>query len=85
MTQIVYLLCAATSVLCATLLIRSFGRTRPPLLLWTSLCFAGLALNNILLFVDRIVIPATDLSLLRSCVALAALAVLLYGLVWESK
>jgi hypothetical protein len=71
------------SVACAALLVRSYRATRVRLLLWSSLCFAGLALNNVLLFVDRIIVPEVDLQLLRTSVALAAMYMLL-GLIWES-
>jgi len=86
MAETVYLLCAATSVTCAVLLLRAYRRQRTRLLLWSSLCFVLLALNNILLFVDLIVVPsAIDLSLWRSAVALAGVGVLLFGLIWESR
>jgi hypothetical protein len=85
MAETVYLLCALTSIACAALLIRGYQKARERLLLWTSLCFIGLAINNVLLFVDLVVIPSVDLSLLRSGTALAAMAVLLYGLIWEAR
>jgi hypothetical protein len=86
MAEAVYLLCAATSVACAVLLLRGYARQRTRLLLWSSVCFALLALNNTLLFVDLIIIPeAVDLSIWRSVTALAGIAVLLFGLVWESR
>ena len=86
MPETVYLLCAATSVMCAVLLLRAYRRQRTRLLLWSSLCFVLLALNNILLFVDLIVVPSEiDLSLWRSGVALAGVGVLLFGLIWESR
>jgi hypothetical protein len=85
MAEAVYILCALTSVVCAGLLIRKYLQTRARLLLWTSLCFIGLALNSVLLFVDLVMVPNADLSALRGYTALAALAVLLSGLVWESK
>ena len=86
MPETVYLLCAATSVTCAVLLLRAYRRQRTRLLLWSSLCFVLLALNNILLFVDLIVVPsAIDLSLWRSAVALAGVGVLLFGLIWELR
>ena len=86
MPEVVYVLCALTSVLCAGLLIRSYRQNRSRLLLWSTLCFVGLALNNILLFVDLVVTgPDIDLSLLRSLMALGALATMVIGLVWESK
>jgi hypothetical protein len=80
---IVYALCALTSVVCSALLFRAHGRNRTRLLLWSSASFAGLAANNILLFVDLIVVPAADLSVLRGVVALLAVSVLLFGLTWD--
>ena len=85
MAPIVYLLCAVTSAVCAILLIRSFRRTRVRLLLWTSLCFVGLTLNNALLFVDLAVVPSIDLSVLRTGIALGAMLILLFGLIWEMR
>ncbi|MFZ5897041.1 MAG: DUF5985 family protein [Myxococcota bacterium] len=84
MAQIVYASCALTSIVCAALLVRSYWATRLRLLLWSSLCFAGLALNNTLLFVDRILVPEFDLQLPRTLVALVAMSMLLFGLIWES-
>ena len=85
MAEAVYILCAATSIACALLLFRGYRRSRTPLLFWSSLCFAGLALNNVLLFVDLVVVPTTDLSIVRSLTALIALGLLLFGLVWNSR
>jgi len=86
MPEIVYVLCALTSVLCAGLLIRSYRSNKSRLLLWSTLCFVGLALNNILLLVDLVLTgDAVDLRLFRSFSALVALATLIIGLVWESK
>jgi hypothetical protein len=84
MAETVYILCTLTSVACAVLLGRSYRRTRMRLLLWGALCFTGLSVNSALLFVDLIVFPEVDLALWRSCVALAALLLLVFGLVWES-
>lgn len=85
MAETVYLLCAATSVACAALLLRAYLRQRTRLLLWSSLCFVLLAVNNALLFVDLSTTAAVDLSLWRSVTALAGVSVLLFGLVWESR
>lgn len=85
MANAVYLLCALTSIVCAALLIQGFLRTRSRLLLWSSLCFAGLVVNNLLLVVDRIFVSNVDLYTVRSLSALVALTLLVYGLVWESK
>jgi hypothetical protein len=85
MAEIVYLLCAATSVACAVLLLRGYARTATRFLLWSGLCFVGLALNNIVLAVDLMVIPGTDLSTWRLVPAAAGILLLLYGLVWEAE
>jgi hypothetical protein len=83
MAQTVYLLCAVTSSLCATLLIRAYRRTGTRLLLWSGLCFVGLALNNVVLVVDLLIVPDIDLSTWRTIPAVIGLGLLLYGLVWE--
>jgi hypothetical protein len=86
MPEAVYILCALTSLTCAGLLVRSYLQNRVRLLLWSSLCFVGLALNNVLLFVDLVVIPSTiDLSIWRSLPALVGMMLLLVGLVLESR
>lgn len=82
---VVYALCALTSMVCAALLLRGYLRSGVRLLLWSGLCFVGLALNNILLFIDLRVVPETDLSVIRTIPALLGVIVLIYGLVWESR
>ena len=81
----VYALCALTSVSCAVLLFRGYRRSGVRLLLWSGICFVGLALNNILLFIDVRVVPDVDLSLWRTIPAVAGVLALLYGLVWETN
>jgi hypothetical protein len=85
MAEAVYALCALTSLLCAGLLLRAWLETRVRLLLWCLLCFIGLALNNILLFIDKIVTPETDLSAWRALPAALGVAILVYGLVLDSS
>lgn len=85
MATLVFALCALTSLVCMLLLIRGWLQSRARLLLWASLCFAGLALNNVLLFVDLRVVPTVDLSVWRSLPALVGLMVLVYGLVWDAR
>jgi len=85
MALTVYSLCAITSLTCAALLLRSYLANRTPLLFWSSLCFFGLAFNNILLFIDLVVVPTVDLSFYRALCALAAVSVLLIGLIWDSE
>ncbi len=81
---IVYLLCFATSSACAFLLWRSYRRTRARLLMWSALCFLLLACNNLLVVIDLVVLPtAVTLQLPRVIVSLAAVAVLLFGFIWD--
>jgi hypothetical protein len=85
MAEAVYVLCALTSAACAVLLWRGYLRSYTNLLFWSSLCFLGLAANNVLLFIDLVVVPSIDLSLWRNGLSVAAMIVLLFGLVWESS
>ena len=84
MATAIYILCALTSIICAALLLRGWSQTRARLLFWSGLCFAGLALNNILLIIDVAVLPQVDLEIWRTVPALAGIALLVYGLVWET-
>ncbi len=81
---LMYLLCAATSILCMVLLMRGYAHSGSRLLLWSMLCFVGLTLNNLLLFFDLVILPDLDLRWLRYAVALAAISVLIYGFIWEA-
>jgi Family of unknown function (DUF5985) len=83
MATAVYILSALISLACAALLLRSFVATRSALLLWAAICFLGLTLNNALLFVDKVVVTDTDLSLWRTIPALAGMLALIVGLLWE--
>ncbi|MBP2296821.1 DUF5985 family protein [Azospirillum rugosum] len=81
----VYLLCFAASVVCMVLLVRSYARTRSRLLLWSAICFVCLAANNLLLFVDMLILPQIDLRPLRHLTALGGIGALLYGFVWDAE
>ena len=83
--DIVYVLCVLTSLACDVLLWRGYRRSRARLLMWSSLCFAGFAMNNALLIVDLRVLPAVDLSVWRTLPALLGIALLVYGLVWDAE
>lgn len=85
MAAAVYVLCALTSLACAVLLLRAYALRRVRLLLWSGLGFVGFALGNTVLVVDMLVLPDGDLSLLRNLPVLAGLAVLVYGLVWDTQ
>ncbi len=79
-----YLMCAASCLACTGLLVRSYLRNRTALLLWSALGFVCLSANNIFLVLDLVVFPDIDFLLYRNLAALAAIAVLLYGFIWEA-
>ena len=80
---LVYTLCFATSALCAYLLGRSFRSTRSRLLFWSALCFALLAVVNFLVVLDMLVFPGVNLRPVRLWLSLVAVAVLLFGFIWD--
>jgi hypothetical protein len=84
MESAVYVLSAITSSICMLLLVRGYLASRSRLLMWSAACFGGLALNNVLLVVDLLVLPDVDLSVLRALVMAAAFLVLTVGLIWEA-
>ena len=57
MASLVYILCALTSAACCAMLLRGFLRSRARFLLWSSLCFAALFLTNLMLMIERVVVP----------------------------
>ena len=81
----VYLLCLITSLVCAGLLIRSYARTREPLLFWSALCFCLLGANNFAVVADMLFLPAIDLTPLRDLISFAAVSVLVGGFIWGSE
>lgn len=78
----IYALCAITSLLCAFLLLRGYRRNRTKLLFWSSICFAALAVDNIVLAIDLAVFPEVDFygTLIRSFLKAFAGSVLLFGI-----
>jgi hypothetical protein len=81
----VYVLCALTSLACSLLLFRGYRRTGVRLLFWSALCFAGLALDNSMLYLDAVVFPDVDLSVWRRIPSVAALSLLIFGLIWDGS
>ena len=79
-----YVIGALVSLVCTALLMRGYRDTRRRLLLWSGLCFAGMTLSNMLVFVDLVIAPDVDLYLWRLSTAAVSMLLLLYGLVWES-
>jgi hypothetical protein len=80
-----YLLAVLTCLACTLLLWRSYARTGLRLLLWSALCFVGLTASNLLLFFDQLIFMELDLRVWRLAAALAGLAFLLYGFLFESE
>lgn len=85
MADLVYSLCALTSLACAALLLRGYAQGRARLLLWSGLCFSLLFLNNLMLVLDVRVFPDVDLSIWRTVPAIAGVGVLIYGLIWDAR
>ena len=82
---LVYVLCLATSALCAGLLLRAWRQSHSRLLLWTAAAFVLLAINNLFLVADLVLFPDVDLWPFRQAASLLAASVLIYGFVWEAK
>ncbi len=85
MGPVVYMLGAFISLCCGVLLLRSYGHVKKGLLLWSGLCFVGLAISNALIFVDLVIFPQVNLYPMRLATAAASMLLLLYGLIWESE
>lgn len=84
MAATVYVLCLIASTVCAVLLIRSALTRGSSLLIWSAACFSLLALNNLLVVIDLLLLPTqVDLSLFRQLSNLAAVSTLLYGFIRE--
>jgi len=83
--SIVYVLCAIASGICTGLLWRGYRRSGARLLWWSTWCFAGLFVNNVLLVIDLRVLMGVDLSVIRTLPALLGVACLLFGFIWETK
>jgi hypothetical protein len=83
---VLFLLAALTSIGCTWLLLRAYARSRIRLLFWTGVCFIFLSVNNVLLFVDTIILPTqVDLRIYRLTAALVGIACLLYAFIWEAE
>lgn len=85
MAELIYSLCTLTSLACAWMLLRGYRRNGHRLLLWSGWCFIVLTVNNMLLVLDKVVLPGADLSFARLVTALLALVLLLYGLIYEKE
>jgi uncharacterized protein DUF5985 len=84
-TFVLTMLAALTSIGCMVLLFRAYSSVRLRLLLWSALCFVCLSVGNLLLFLDLAVYPDVDFRPYRLVAALAGVAFLLYGFIWEAE
>jgi amino acid permease len=82
--EAVYILCAVTAMTCAFLLARANQKTPSRFLLFASVCFGALAINSVLLVLDRIIFPSEmDLRVWRLGAATLGLFVLLWALITQ--
>lgn len=92
MAEVVYLLCMLASIACAGFLLNGYRRYHTRLLLYCCLCFVGLALNNLFLFIDVVLIPEfqlnqmdqVDLAPWRILPALFGIMIFIYGALKET-
>ncbi len=85
MVATVYFLCTLVSLFCCILLFRGYCKSGFRLLLWSSICFLFMTLDNTFLLMDRVMFPDLNMVLWRRPFALIGLAFLVYGMVWEDK
>lgn len=85
MSATVYILTCITTLLCSVMLLRGYFRVRRNLLLWSGLCFLGLTVTNVLKVLDLLIFLHTDLYTYRLGASAIAMALLIYGLIWESQ
>jgi hypothetical protein len=78
--HVVYVLCAATALLCAIFLFRQWRRTGVPLILWAGIAFAFFTLNNLALIVDFTLLPEKNLTYIRQGLNLAGAMSLIIGI-----
>lgn len=80
-----YLVSLFTCLACTILLFRAYLQRKVTLLLWSSICFVGLTISNLLLVIDLAVLPSIDLRLIRLIFSLGGMLFLLYGFIWETE
>lgn len=81
----VYILGFLVTLACGVLLFRAWSAVGKRLLLWSAVCFCGLAISNLLVFIDLVLLPEVDLYPFRLLTAAVSMLILLYGLIWEGQ
>jgi hypothetical protein len=84
MPGLVYILCALTSLGSAVLLWRAVGKPGNGLLFWSGVCFLGMAINNVLMYIDSVLFPTFYMYELPNIVALVSIIILSLALIWHS-
>lgn len=82
MAAAVFVLCALTCIACLAFLARAYHRSRGRLVFWTAICFAGLALNNVLIAINQLIFRSVHMPW-RAIPAALGLVALAYGLIAE--
>lgn len=82
---IVYSLCLLTSTVCAGLLGRMFLKSGARMLFWSACCFVLLAIVNLIVILDMLVIPQIDFRLARLGLSFGAVSLLLFGFIWDNE
>ena len=83
---ILFLLAVVTSLACTVLLFRGYLNSGLRILMWSALCFVCLTVNNVLLFIDLVLLPTDiDLRLFRHGTALIGMLFLIYGFIHETE
>ena len=85
MNAALYILTCLTTSLCAILLLRAYFNVRRRMLLWSGLCFVGLSVSNLFVIFDLVIYPEIDFYTYRLASSAVSIALLLWGLVWESR
>jgi hypothetical protein len=78
---LVYILCAATSLGSAALLLRAALGNKAGLLFLSAFCFFAMAINNVLLYVNFVMLPEVDLLLAARLATVLAIVLLNIGLI----
>ena len=85
LSDLVYLLCFLAAAMCAALLVRQYRMVPSRVLLWSAACFGFLAMSNLLVVFDRLLLAESDFRTPRQILTLLAVSVLLFGFIWEAE
>lgn len=84
MAELIYITCALASSTCALLLWKGYKTTGSRLIFWSGVHFGLLAIANLILAVDLVLLPGSiDLAIIRSLITLLAVITFFFGLVTE--